>query len=399
MEQEQAAFISAVHLKGYKSIRDVSVELKQGLNIIIGANGSGKTNFLEFLNGVYWSDYALLFNGQNRKFESEITAKPFSTKMKGERVFQSQVKGAYYQIERSRNNQYSVTFLSEDKKTINTKGEVEYSSYDFSTLLLQIENPLNNILQGTLSLNLTRYSEEDNDNVEYNLLGLMLKRNNEVKTFLDKIFDYFDLIYDNSKISDIINQIFENQWFILDDLRQNLKQFSPIKDVKIDWGLTRKTIQEDENGDETALLENINFNFFVNNEWINWNQLSDGTRRLFYLIGSVTYADSSKIILMEEPELGVHPHQLTLLMNFLKAQSLEKQIIISTHSPQVLNCLKEDELDRIIVARHEGKLGTKMYHLSEEEKGYASEYMQNQAFLSDYWLQSGFVNEETEDIL
>ena len=102
---------------------------------------------------------------------------------------------------------------------------------------------------------------------------------------------------------------------------------------------------------------------------------------------------------MEEPELGVHPHQLTLLMNFLKAQSLEKQIIISTHSPQVLNCLKEDELDRIIVARHEGKLGTKMYHLSEEEKGYAAEYMQNQAFLSDYWLQSGFVNEETEDIL
>ena len=399
MEQEQAAFISAVHLKGYKSIRDVAVELKQGLNIIIGANGSGKTNFLAFLNGVCWFDYALLFNGQNRKFESEITATPFSTKTKGERVFQSQVKGASYQIERSRNNQYSVTFLSEDKKTINTKGEVEYSSYDFSTLLLQIENPLNNILQGTLALNLTRYSEEDNDNVEYNLLGLMLKRNNEVKTFLDKIFDYFDLIYDNSKISDIINQIFENQWFIIDDLRQNLRQFSPIKDINIDWGLTRKTIQEDENGDETASIDNLSFQFFINKEWINWNQLSDGTKRLFYLIGSVTYADENQIILMEEPELGVHPHQLTLLMNFLKTQSLEKQIIISTHSPQVLNCLKEDELDRIIVARHEGKLGTKMYHLSEEEKGYASEYMQNQAFLSDYWLQSGFVNEETEDIL
>ena len=81
-------------------------------------------------------------------------------------------------------------------------------------------------------------------------------------------------------------------------------------------------------------------------------------------------------------------------MNFLKAQSSEKQIIITTHSPQVLNCLKSTELDRIIVARHEGKAGTKMYHLSEEEKGYASQYMENEAFLSDYWMQSGFMNEE-----
>ena len=42
-------------IKGYKSIHDMELEL-QHINILIGANGSGKTNFLsffEFLRNIY----------------------------------------------------------------------------------------------------------------------------------------------------------------------------------------------------------------------------------------------------------------------------------------------------------------------------------------------------------
>jgi predicted ATP-dependent endonuclease of OLD family len=41
------------------------------------------------------------------------------------------------------------------------------------------------------------------------------------------------------------------------------------------------------------------------------------------------------LFMLEEPELGIHPHQLQLLMNYIKAQAKEKQIILTTHSPQV----------------------------------------------------------------
>lgn len=58
-----------------------------------------------------------------------------------------------------------------------------------------------------------------------------------------------------------------------------------------------------------------------------------------------------KIIFIEEPELGIHPHQLAKLMEFLKEESKNNQIIITTHSPQVLNYLDKDKLDNIFISK------------------------------------------------
>ena len=44
MNQNQ---LSRIVLKGFKSIRECDLELKE-LNVLIGANGSGKSNFIAF---------------------------------------------------------------------------------------------------------------------------------------------------------------------------------------------------------------------------------------------------------------------------------------------------------------------------------------------------------------
>ncbi len=116
-----------------------------------------------------------------------------------------------------------------------------------------------------------------------------------------------------------------------------------------------------------------------------WSYLSDGTKRLFYLVSECLTVDEG-IILVEEPELGIHPHQLLKVLDFLKEQSRTKQVIISTHSPLALDVLKEDELDRIIIATYEK--GTRFYHLTEEEKIKAKKYMNEVGELSYYWLHS-----------
>jgi AAA15 family ATPase/GTPase len=403
MEQEESAYITSVHLKGYKSIRDVSVTLNKGLNILIGANGSGKTNFLEFLDIAYSGDYWALLN--NREIVIEIKGEPFSMKIKGNRIPKNPSTTATFRVEEDINDSEKILyFINENKHQVSQEKIVNGINIglDFtkknipnsSTLFLKFENPLTQILKEKLNIDLYLTITAGDSTIWYHV-SANLKIGKAPFSFLNKIFDSSAIDRkENVDEAYLLKEVIENRWFLTDNLKQNLKQFSPIKDFKIDWALTRQTQEDD-----IILIEGIDFQFFVNNEWINWTQLSDGTKRLFYLIGSVTYATENEIILIEEPELGVHPHQLALLMNFLKSESEDKQIIISTHSPQVLNCLKGEELDRIIVARHEGKAGTKLYHLSEEEKGYASEYMEKEAFLSDYWMLSGFMNEEMPEVV
>ena len=41
--------MNKIDINGYKSIRQLSLELKP-INILIGANGSGKSNFLSFFD-------------------------------------------------------------------------------------------------------------------------------------------------------------------------------------------------------------------------------------------------------------------------------------------------------------------------------------------------------------
>jgi predicted ATP-dependent endonuclease of OLD family len=57
-----------------------------------------------------------------------------------------------------------------------------------------------------------------------------------------------------------------------------------------------------------------------------------------------TERSSNSIILVEEPELGIHPHQFHLVMEFLKEVSTRNQVIITTHSPRDLDLVSKSEL-------------------------------------------------------
>jgi predicted ATPase len=46
--------LNRLHLKGFKSIRDQELELRP-LNVLIGANGAGKSNLISFFKMLNWS--------------------------------------------------------------------------------------------------------------------------------------------------------------------------------------------------------------------------------------------------------------------------------------------------------------------------------------------------------
>jgi predicted ATPase len=89
------------------------------------------------------------------------------------------------------------------------------------------------------------------------------------------------------------------------------------------------------------------------------NQLSDGTLRFICLATALLQPVRPPTVLFDEPELGLHPYALTLLGNLFKQAAeaygnhISKQVIISTQSAPLLN--EFEPQDVIVVERTNGE--------------------------------------------
>jgi predicted ATPase len=80
--------------------------------------------------------------------------------------------------------------------------------------------------------------------------------------------------------------------------------------------------------------------------------MSDGTVRFLAHLLVVFGASRPPLVCFEEPENYIHPHLLQLLAHVLKKASTRSQILLTTHSPYLLNFLEPEDI--IIVEKHEG---------------------------------------------
>ena len=90
-----------------------------------------------------------------------------------------------------------------------------------------------------------------------------------------------------------------------------------------------------------------------NSDYALWpSQLSDGSIRFICLTTALLQPDPPSTIIIDEPELGLHPYAITLLGSLMRSASTRMQIIVSTQSVPLLNEFSIDDL--IVVEREEG---------------------------------------------
>ena len=87
-------------------------------------------------------------------------------------------------------------------------------------------------------------------------------------------------------------------------------------------------------------------------KWFAAAQESDGTLRTAGIITALLQQPSLTLIGIEEPELTIHPGMIALLFDYLKEASHRSQIIITTHSPELLSLLDADDIR--VVERRDG---------------------------------------------
>ncbi len=84
-------------------------------------------------------------------------------------------------------------------------------------------------------------------------------------------------------------------------------------------------------------------------------RLSDGTLRYLTLLTILLDPDPPPLICIDEPELGLHPDVLIRLANHLINASKRTQIIVSTHSEILVDAMTENPEDVIVFDKHDGQ--------------------------------------------
>ncbi|MFD1255724.1 AAA family ATPase [Mucilaginibacter terrae] len=384
-------YLSEAKLKGYRTIKDLSVKFNPGLNIIIGKNGSGKTNFLTYLDKAITYDYNDIFNSITYlKFDGRINFEvnvskdatlgnltshstlaqlgnikaKYELKINGDEI---EPNYAYQNLTSNNELNFNSIFITHGIRS-NDNNFIIASPFSFEYLnfvnelfpsALNRSNPffLRSVLFD-LSMNLFEFEEEK----------LLLHKNTEyIQQFVLKSLNYY-----------------------CDYINESIGEYLPIERIRISSSL--KVYKEQ----DSIKVDNIILEYYVNNFWLPFSSLSDGTKRMFCIYSDViatlslddTLPANDKIILLEEPELGIHPHQFEQIMTFLKKMSKDVQIILTTHSPQALDILSKDELDALHICEYHPETGTTLTSLSEGQIDKAKAYMDSEMYLSDYWRYS-----------
>ena len=115
--------------------------------------------------------------------------------------------------------------------------------------------------------------------------------------------------------------------------------------------------------------------------------LSDGTLRYLFLITVLASPDPPPVIAIDEPETGLHPAMLPIIAEYAVDASLRAQVILTTHSPQLLDAFTDKNPSTTVTKWRDGE--TVLQNLSGDDLAY---------WLKEYTLGTLFKSGELESM-
>jgi predicted ATPase len=308
-----------IDIYGYKSIKELSLIL-QPINILIGANGSGKSNFLSFFD--------FLKQAYNRNLQEFVALKGIDTFFhKGDKVTDEISTRLYF----PNTNGYSFTLKKGDAGFIFTKEGMWYGNNPF------VNNPVDVASFGPESV----------------LRFQTIPRAEYIRKYLNQLAKYhFHDTGENSPFNKESN--IENDKYYLYEKGSNMGTYlySIQKENPIVYGLIVKTIQS---------IAPYFLDFFFRPETngnlkLRWqskhsstiygvNDLSDGTIRFIALSTLFLQPNLPETIVIDEPELGLHPTAIAKLAGLIKSVAAKGcQVIIATQSTDLISHFEPEDI-------------------------------------------------------
>ena len=319
--------LTSITVQGFKSIASIT-ELPLGpVNVVIGPNGSGKSNFigafslLQAYRDGRLADFAAIAGGADRLLHFGAKQTPEISIV------------VRFQDEDS---QYSLALVAAASDQLRLKSESLHrpgaGQADYVKMLassgrgpVAIESSTSSVLDSHMERHIERW----------------------------RLYHFQDA--SSSSPMKRTADIDDNRFLRPDG--SNLSALLYLLRVKYEaeYNLIRRTTQLVAPFFDDFQLEPLKLNpSTIKLEWRHKNSdayfdassLSDGTLRFIALATLFLQPEELRpsVILVDEPELGLHPYAITLLASLIKQASVKTQVIVSTQSPRLVDNFEPEDI-------------------------------------------------------
>jgi predicted ATPase len=330
-----ARAIDRITLKGFKSIESLDSFEVRKLNVLIGANGAGKSNFVEFFRMLRaiadeaFQKYVLEAGGGDGflflgpKVTKQITYRVEFGLNAFEQVLQPSASGSLLIASEttrytSTSNTYPATQESilksiKDQRSSSHPGYPGVGHYIYNSVSswtvyhFHDTSPLAPMRRDQAVQDWGRF-RADASNIAAFLLNL---RDDEPESYR--------LIRDTVRL---IAPFFDD--FLLRPQKKGTNE-----QVRLEW---------QQKGSDFPFQP---------------TQLSDGTIRFICLATALLQPTPPATIVIDEPELGLHPYAISMLADLINSASERTQLIVSTQSPTLLDYFDAEEI--VVVSRQKSR--------------------------------------------
>ncbi|NML40880.1 AAA family ATPase [Chitinophaga sp. G-6-1-13] len=347
--------LNNIHIKGYKSIEDQNIGLED-INVLIGQNGAGKTNFISlfrFLRNIIQERLkntsltngaeSLLYYGSKTTGEIKITLdfdpNYYEIGLQPTRGDSLLVSGEYCG--------YRGSFHQEPYWELITRSEEE-STLSKAARSSKVAEYVYNVLQEWRVYHFHDTSETAGMK-KYGAIA-----NNKF------------LLEDASNLAAFLYILKKSQEQYYERIVKTVQLVIPFFK---DFVLEPNPLNE-----ENIRLE---WHDLYSDKIFTANELSDGSLRFICMATLLLQKKLPKLILLDEPELGLHPTAITILAGLLKKASKRTQVIVSTQSVSLVN---EFDAENILVV--DRNMGATIFNRLDPEK---LESWLDQYSLGDLW--------------
>lgn len=358
------AAVDWITVAGFRSIKRIERLPLGPINVLIGPNGSGKSNFISafsFLREIRagrLQEYALRSGGADRilHFGTRNTWKLDLHASLGDEV-----------------NQYLLTLASNAKDSLFPLREECHGSG--RRHILSTSGPETWISEPD-SHNLHRDAAIRDVRMHLDSWRVYHLHDTSSTSPIKKTADVDDnrfLRHDGANLAAFLYLLHHKHGDLYDLIRRTVRLAAPFFD---DFRLRPQALNEDR--------IRLEWQHAGSDAYFDASSLSDGTLRFIVLATLLLQPVSLRpsVILLDEPELGLHPYAITMLASLVKQASVETQVVLATQSTRLLDHFRPEDV--LVADRVDG--GTQLTRLD----GAALEEWLQDYSLGELWEKNHF---------